>query len=175
GHTQIRKGLAILSASSKSQTSDMVNNRSLLTEAICHGLDGQAADLVGKVSIESLYRNADQYLTMANQRPQYASFLDQGMTLRKCKPTISPQIMRKIAELFRHTDTIDLSPAYEPDAKPEDLEKQADFAILQKLAKASLVEPIGEEHMYYAAIKSKSCGLTPFGKYYRDLVINRQI
>jgi hypothetical protein len=59
-----------------------------------------------------------------------------------------------------------LAPSYEPTALPRDAEHEATFAILQKCRAAKLVEPVGEEHMYYAAMNSKSCRLTPLGKLY---------
>ena len=41
---------------------------------------------------------------------------------------------------------------------------------LQALARIGFVEPVGEEHMYYAAMNSKPCKLTLLGTYYWLLV-----
>lgn len=49
------------------------------------------------------------------------------------------------------------------------------FSILQKYVKLNLVTPVGEEHMYYAAINSKSCKLTVSGQHYWNLVSNNVI
>ena len=38
-----------------------------------------------------------------------------------------------------------------------------------------LVCPVGEEHMYYAAMNSKSCKLTPLGQHYWNLVKSGKI
>ncbi|MEL7534497.1 MAG: caspase family protein, partial [Bacteroidota bacterium] len=46
---------------------------------------------------------------------------------------------------------------------------------LQMFARNGLVEPVDAEHMYDAAIESKSCQLTLFGKYYRQLVLQKRI
>lgn len=173
--TNLRKGLAILSGTGAKETAEMRNGKSLFTQAIHHGLDGQAADLVGNVTVGNLYRNTDQLLSMADQRPQFAAFLNQEIVLRKCKPTIDHAITRKLDELFREDEKIDLSPAYEPSAPPHDPIKEADFAVLQKLAKVGFVVPIGENHMYYAAMNHKKCGLTSLGKYYRQLVLKEVI
>ena len=43
------------------------------------------------------------------------------------------------------------------------------FSILQKYVKLNLVVPVGEDHMYYAAIHYKSCKLTAQGQHYWDL------
>ena len=44
------------------------------------------------------------------------------------------------------------------------------FAELQKLEGVGLVVPVEEEHMYFAAMKSKGCELTSIGKQYWRLV-----
>ena len=49
------------------------------------------------------------------------------------------------------------------------------FSDLQKLEGIGLVVPVGEEHMYFAAMNSKSCALTSMGKQYWRLVHNNLI
>ena len=49
------------------------------------------------------------------------------------------------------------------------------FSDLQKLEGIGLVTPVEEEHMYYAAMHSKSCRLTSIGKQYWRLVDKRLI
>ena len=49
------------------------------------------------------------------------------------------------------------------------------FKNLQKLESVGLVCPVGEEHMYYAAMNSKSCKLTPLGQHYWNLVKSGKI
>lgn len=49
-------------------------------------------------------------------------------------------------------------------------EHEAIFSILQRYVKLNLVIPVGEEHMYYAAIHHKSCKLTAQGQHYWNLV-----
>ena len=39
----------------------------------------------------------------------------------------------------------------------------------------NLVVPVGETHMYYAAMNSKSCKLTALGVHYWNLVKNNRI
>jgi len=40
---------------------------------------------------------------------------------------------------------------------------------LQQLRNAQMLIPVGEKHLYYAAMNQKSCRLTPFGRFYRYL------
>jgi hypothetical protein len=53
--------------------------------------------------------------------------------------------------------------------------KVADFAILQQCRAARLVEPVGAEHIYYAAMERKSCRLTPLGRHYWALAKEKRI
>ena len=56
---------------------------------------------------------------------------------------------------------------YEPDAEPENAEHEEVFGVLQHYRAAKLVEPVDADHMYFAAMESKACRLTPLGKHYR--------
>ena len=89
--------------------------------------------------------------------------------------------LRKIANYFQNEDfQYNLNPSYEPTNKREEvhnvIEPYADdeniaiFKDLQKLEGIGLVVPVGEEHMYYAAMNSKACKLTAVGKQYWHLV-----
>ncbi|MFX0136579.1 MAG: caspase family protein, partial [Candidatus Hodarchaeota archaeon] len=56
--------------------------------------------------------------------------------------------------------------SYEPDAEPKNPKHEKIFSHMQMYRAAHLVEPVGAEHMYFAAIHSKSCKLTPIGQFY---------
>ena len=49
------------------------------------------------------------------------------------------------------------------------------FQTLQKLTSIGFVEPVDEDHMYFAAMNQKACRLTAIGKYYWRLVSKRRI
>jgi hypothetical protein len=44
----------------------------------------------------------------------------------------------------------------------------------QRYRAATLVDPVGEEHMYYAAMNSTSCQLTPLGRHYWHMAEERR-
>ena len=72
-------------------------------------------------------------------------------------------------------DEYHLDPTYEPDKHEADIKEvnkdhEAIFSTLQKYVKLNLVVPVGEEHMYYAAIHHKACKLTTQGQHYWNLV-----
>lgn len=76
-----------------------------------------------------------------------------------------------IKEVFSSSDTINLDPSFEFTNNPlekhsyikpfADNENVKTMKLLQRLERVGLVEPVDEEHMYYAAMHSKSCRLTP--------------
>lgn len=97
------------------------------------------------------------------------------------QPQVEARILRKIVTYFKNENyQFKLNPSFEPTNKKEVVhdviepyakdENTAIFSDLQKLEGIGLVIPIGEEHMYYAAMNSKSCELTAVGKQYWRLV-----
>ena len=100
--------------------------------------------------------------------------------MREVQPTISLNDLQKIIELFEDKGTqFQLDPTYEPKRDNVELadnipypikEHLEEFRILQKYNRVNLVIPNDEEHMYYAAMNSKSCKLTALGIHYWNLV-----
>ncbi|MFK7923218.1 MAG: caspase family protein, partial [Bacteroidia bacterium] len=149
---------------------------SIFTELLINGLQGQAADVAGKITVGSLYRYLEQLLSLADQKPQFAGYLDKEFVIRTSKPSLSKEIIRQLKPLFQgKKGMFPLTPAHEPSEGHGDIEKEKDFRLLQKFANVGFVKPVGEDHMYYAALNSKSCKLTPIGHYYRQLVLKKQI
>ena len=50
-----------------------------------------------------------------------------------------------------------------------DPEHERVFSTLQKYRAAKLVRPVDADHMYFAAMESKACRLTPLGRHYRHV------
>ena len=89
--------------------------------------------------------------------------------------------MRRIVSYFDEPNTeFKLDPSFEPTNTPavehKVIEPYSDeknvriFRDLQKLESVGLVLPCDEAHMYYAAMNSKACKLTPVGQHYWRLV-----
>ena len=49
------------------------------------------------------------------------------------------------------------------------------FKLLQKYNRINLVVPVDAEHMYFAAMESKSCKLTILGEHYWNLIAKDRI
>lgn len=99
------------------------------------------------------------------------------ISLRDVKPPVDIKVLRNICNLFTTVDSeVKLDPSFEytnsndivHEVKPPyaDSEHVKIFKQLQMLEGVGLVIPNGEEHMYWAAMHSKSCALTSLGKQY---------
>lgn len=163
----LSEGLSVLTASRRSESALEVNGKGIFTSLIVGALKGGAADLRGSITPGSIYAYVDQALGPWDQRPIFKTNVTRFTPLRSVTPPIPSETLRKICVCFREPeDEYPLNPSYESshkDAKRENVEIMKD---LQKFASVGLVVPVGEEHMYYAAINSKSCRLTALGHQY---------
>lgn len=166
----LREGLSVLTASRAEQQAIEYNGGGLFTSKIVHALEGGASDVIGKVTIASLYSYVDQILGAWEQRPLFKSHVSKLIPLRMCNPEVELQVIRLLPTYFPSPDyEYKLDSSYEPDADPRNPVNEKIFGHLQKFRAARLLVPVGEEHMYYAAIRSKSCKLTPLGQFYWHL------
>ena len=172
----LKEGVTILTASSASQYAAEKDNSGVFTNLLIDALSGSAANLVGEVTPGSVYAHIDQSLGPWEQRPIFKTNVKNFITLRTVQPPISLSDLKRITELFKEKGVeFALDPSYEPDSDNPIEENNEKFAILQKLTRLNLVVPVGEEHMYYAAMNSKSCKLTILGEHYWNLVTHERI
>ncbi|MEO1052676.1 MAG: caspase family protein [Bacteroidota bacterium] len=168
--TTLREGVTVITSSTDYQTSKERQGMGVFTRTICEALDGEAADLLGEVNISGVYGYADKIFDSWQQRPVFKSHIASMTPIRKNKPKIDLKILRRLPEYFEIEEKeLPLSPSFEHSHDLADEEKVSIFQNLQKCVAAGLVVPVGEEHMYYAAINSKSCKLTNLGQYYWKL------
>jgi len=167
----LRSGVSILAASRGDQTAAETGaGRGLFSTYVCGGLEGGAADVLGKISVAGLYSYLDESFGPWDQRPVFKANVERLHELRGCRPAVPLPELRLLTTLFPAADhEFPLDPSYEPDADPRNEEHERTFGTLQKYRAAKLLEPVGEEHMYFAAINSKGCKLTPLGMHYRHL------
>ena len=165
------KGVSILTASSPSQPATEKAGAGVFTSLVCDALEGGAADVLGNVTAARVYAYLDQTLGAWDQRPHFKANLSKLETLRRCEPAVALETLREIVTIFPKPDfVLPLSPEHEPSEEPHDKQKEAIFATLQKYRAARLLVPIDEEHLYYAAMNTKACRLTPLGQFYWNLV-----
>lgn len=166
--TLLRHGLSILTASRGDQVSaETPAGRGLFSTYLCGALDGGAADVLGHVTMAGVYAYLSESFSVWEQRPMFKANIDRLHDLRQCSPAVPLGELRRLPELFlRAEDEFLLDPSFEPEAKLNRPENERTFKLLQRCRAAKLVEPVGAEHMYFAAINSKSCRLTQLGRHY---------
>lgn len=182
----IGEGISILTASKSDEPSMEINGHGVFTNLLIDALKGGAADLQGHITPGSIYAYIDQALGPWHQRPVFKTNISKFTSLKKVTPQVPIEKLRKLIEYF-HTPTEEfkLDPSFEytnskdiehkvlkPYANTINVEK---FKNIQKLESVGLVIPVDEEHMYYAAMNSKSCKLTALGCHYWRLIKERRI
>ena len=177
----ISEGVTILTASRSYEPSLEVNGHGLFTSLLIEALSGSAADITGHISPGGLYAYVDKALGSWNQRPVFKTNVTRFTSIRDVIPQVDISVIRKICTYFpTENSQMNIDPSFEPtnslDVPHQVVEPYADesntkiFSDLQKLEGVGLVVPVGEEHMYFAAMNSKSCELTSIGKQYWRLV-----
>lgn len=181
------EGVTIIAASQSWQTS--AENHSIqhgiFTELLIQGLKGGAADIGGNITPASLYSFVDQSLGAWQQRPVFKTNISQFLPLRTIEAKVPKSILRKLSVYFKNpADEFKLDPSYEYtnalNVEHQVIEPYADvehvdiFKELQLFESIGLVEPVGTEHMYFAAMENKSCKLTALGLHYWKLSKDRR-
>lgn len=186
-NTILGDGVTIIAASQSGQTSDERRDiqHGVFTDLLIQGLKGGAADIEGNITPASLYSFVDQSLGAWQQRPVFKTNISQFLPLRHVQAKVSKAVLRKLSTYFTSPyDEYCLDPSYEhtnaPDVEHQVIKPYADaehvaiFKELQLFESVGLVEPVDEEHMYFAAMKSKSCRLTALGLHYWRLSKDRR-
>lgn len=178
--SMLNDGVTILTASKGDQPSQEFGGHGVFTALLLSALEGGASDLLGNITPGSIYSYIDKALgPWRKQRPVFKSNVSTFDVIRKATPLIDVGILRELPNMFKVNKSIKLDPSFEDTntlqdehivTEPYAIEENTKlFKNLQKLTNNGLVRPVGEEHMYYAAMNSKSCELTPLGEYYLKL------
>jgi uncharacterized caspase-like protein len=172
----LRRGVSVLAASQKDEAAVEINSEGLFTALVCDALNGGAADIVGDVTVAAVYTHVDGALGPWDQRPQMMSNVSKLLKLRRAEPQIKPEVLRQLPDIFRSPDEqFQLDPTFEPSTSNCDPDKTKIFGLLQRFNRCGLVTPVGVEHMYDAAMETKTCILTPKGTYYWRVVSSNRI
>lgn len=181
---EISEGVTILTASTAEQYSMEKGGSGVFTHLLVDALNGSAANLVGQITPGSVYAHIDQSLGAWAQRPVFKTNVKRFVSLRTTDAPVELSDLKRLTDLFKHPTTeLTLDPSYEPEragnedasVPPPDPVKNADFKVLQKLARVNLVRPVGAEHMWHAAMESKACELTVLGQHYWRLADEKLI
>ncbi|GAA3944023.1 caspase family protein [Chitinophaga oryziterrae] len=171
GAALLGPGVVILAASRDTEVSKEIGGQGVFTSLLLKALNGGAADIVGDVAAGNVYSYIDRGLGGWQQRPVFKANIVRSVNLRKVKPPVDLSELRKLTVYFPEVGyQKSLDPSYESTVKEADSENIRVFKVLRHLQGVGLVEPVGEEYMYWAAMKSGTCRLTALGMYYWQLV-----
>lgn len=179
----ISEGITILTASTADQYASEKNDSGVFTTLLVDALSGSAANILGDVTPGSVYAHIDQSLGAWEQRPIFKTNVRNFIPLRKAAPSIELDDLRLIKDLFPTAGfEFQLDPTFEPEMKGRDegmpnpiMDNTMVFAILQKYNRLNLLKPVNADHMWNAAMESKTCKLTALGEHYRKLAENNRI
>jgi hypothetical protein len=179
----LAEGLTVLTASTKDQYATEENGSGVFTTLLVDALCGSAANLTGDITPGSIYAHIDQSLGAWEQRPVFKTNVKQFVSLRTVSPAIQISELRLITKYFPAPGfEYNLDPTFEPELKgrdegmpPPNTDNTEIFAILQKYNRLNLLVPLKAQHMWNAAMESKSCKLTALGEHYRKLVSKNRI
>jgi len=174
------EGLTIMTASSRNEASMESNGQGVFTNLLLQALRGGSADVTGRITPASIYAFIDQSLGAWEQRPLFKTNISQFFAIREIEPRVSKSVLRKLGRYFQSpSDEFRLNPSFEFTNNPEyehemiepySIEENVNkFKELQMFASIGLIEPVDEEHMYFAAMRNKSCKLTALGLHYWTL------
>lgn len=174
--TKISSGTTILTASLASGAALEENGVGVFTKLLISALQGGAASITGAITSGSVYAYIDLSLGAWSQRPVFKTNVSRFTSIRNVQPKIELSILRKITEYFNSPEEeIKLDPSFEFSSTEVDDGNVKIFKDLQKYVAQGLVAPVGAEHMYFAAMESKSCKLTALGSHYWSLVKKKKI
>lgn len=182
----IGEGVTLLTACRSDEGALEVEGHGVFTMLFLEALKGGAADVLGNITLGGIYAYIDKALGPWDQRPVFKTNVKNFSAIRKVVPQVSIGVIRDLCIFFdTPLSEMHLDPSYEPTNTPQvdhriiapyaNEHNVHAFSELQKLEGIGLVIPCGEDHMYYAAMNSKSCRLTPLGQHYWQLVKRRII
>ncbi len=178
----ISKGVTILTASASNQYAGEKEGSGVFTSLLVDALNGAATDLLGRITLGSIYAHIDQSLGDWSQRPIFKTNVSEFTVLKQVvQQSITLKDIRQLTKLFpKRDEVLQLDPTFEPERNngdegiPAPIKEHTEiFAQLQKLNRVNIVVPCGAPHMFHAAMQSKGCKLTLLGKHYWNLV-NRE-
>lgn len=184
--SHLQSGVSILTACRDDEYAEEVGGHGVFTELLCTALNGGAADYCGNITIGGVYSYIDRSLGAWQQRPVFKTNVTEFAPLKKVEPQVPLSVIRELTILFSNpTEVLALDPSFEDTNDPlveheykepyANRENVAKFKSLQKLQSIGFVKPVDATFMYFAAMESKGCQLTPLGRYYWRLVNDGRI
>lgn len=168
--------VSILAASRENEASIESGEHGLFTTLLIDALDGLAANILGNITLPTIYAHIEGALGPWDQRPIYKTYMTKVSVIRKAQPPIDLVELRRLVELFPEPDALyQLSPDYEYE-KVAETEKQSIGRLFKRYRDIGLVCAAQEgDDFYWAAMEARSLKLTQLGRYFWRLIKDRRI
>jgi hypothetical protein len=177
--TLLRENTTIMAASLPMQSAAESREGGLFSAALRDALDGAAADILGNISIASVYAVIERRFSLWHQRPVAKSYISRPIMLRKVQARLSQKDLRHLTVLFpTPTYKYPLTPDHDPERDVHEVARTAEVPdkveigrIFKRYRDAGLVQATNpKEDFYYVAQRSHTVELTLFGREYWRLV-----
>lgn len=171
----LSENMAILAASLPMQQALESSDGGMFSAALRDALDGAAADILGEVTVASVYSIIEKRFGWWQQRPVAKMYMTRPIVLRRVKPRLSRPELRRIVEFFTTPDhRFAMDPDYDPERdrdgapRPAEVREKVEIGrIFKRYRDAALLTPsVSGEDLYYTAQRSHTVELTPFGREY---------
>lgn len=167
--SELGDGVTIMTACRENEESSMKPGEgSFFTSTLCSAMNGAAANLLGQITLNSLYTYADSFFGPGEQRPMFKANTAESVFIRSVIPKVPISVICRTLILFPADDAqYALDPSYEFTNTPDSIhlhhepwatpDHVAILKDLQQLESIGLVVPSEKEHMYEAAMQSSAC------------------
>lgn len=178
------ENMTIMAASLPMQQAVESAEGGLFTAALRDALDGAAADILGDISVASVYAVVERRFSLWQQQPVAKSYVTRPIILRKVKARLSRQELRRIVEFFPTPDhRYRMEPDHDPErdvhgvARTPEIPDLIDIGrIFKRYRDAALLNAsVSGEDLYYVAQRRHEVELTLFGREYWRLVTQRRV
>lgn len=169
----IGDGVILLASCKDSKKALEENNHGVFTGLILEGLNGTAADILGRVYLLPLYSYVSRSLNSWKQRPILKCNITHDLVIRKSKPRVKLSVLKTAMRLFKNIDdSIQLDPTYYDFTKGFDplnimpIKSDEDkFKLFLDLYKNQLITT-SSSSLFLVARNSNYINLTYEGKFY---------
>lgn len=165
--THLAPGVCVMAATRPGEDALEEKHSGLFTGLVLDALRGGAANLRGDITPAAVYAHVDIALGAFDQRPLFKSNVSTFVSLRTVHAPLPAGALRSITKYFPQPEhQLALDPSYEFSHSSAAPENVAVLKLLQRLQSVGLVVPVDADYLYYAAVDSKGCKLTPLGQHY---------
>jgi len=169
----LREGLTVLCACSSSESALESGGSGLFTSLVCEGLQGGASNLIGDVTVASVYAFVERNLGPWQQRPIFRANLSKLEVLRRCDPVVELSALRLLPLYFSTPDAIVSSDSSDEGSEPTGQATQRQRAThFRAYRSAGLIK--NSEHGSIGATMGQVL-LSSLGRYYWKVTARRLI